>query len=86
MRVRLEAGAVKGGRPAGEAAEGGRGPSIDERLAELLARSPRGVCYTQQEIADAVGCSRAFIWYLEQQALRKMRRVLDRPGVMETLL
>lgn len=61
-------------------------PDIDDRLRRLLEATPRGLCLTQREIAEAVGCSRAYIWQTETSALRKMRRVLDRAGMREALL
>lgn len=58
----------------GEGQNGNRpNAAIDARLRLLLAETPRGVCLTQEEIAQFCGCSRALIYLIEKSALRKLR-------------
>ena len=48
-------------------------------------RAP-GYCYTQEEIAEAWGCSRALIYVREKRALAKLRaRVAARPELADAL-
>jgi DNA-directed RNA polymerase sigma subunit (sigma70/sigma32) len=54
---------------------------IDARLALLLEVTPRGVELSCGEIARAVGCTRQRIWYIEQQALRKLRERAGHPAL-----
>ena len=55
--------------------------SIDAGLSLLASITPRGVCLTQQEIADACGCSRGYIYLLEKQAIKKIRPELVKRGI-----
>jgi DNA-binding XRE family transcriptional regulator len=48
--------------------------SVDAGLAVLLAVTPRGVTYTQEEIAFVCGCSRANIYSIEKRAMQKLKR------------
>jgi len=48
--------------------------TIDAGLYVLEKITPHGETWTQQDIADACGCSRGYIWLLEKQARAKMRR------------
>jgi transcriptional regulator with XRE-family HTH domain len=56
-------------------------PQIDARLAELLRRTPRGHPLSLSEIAAAAGCSKNLISRIELNALKKLRRKLDRPEI-----
>ncbi len=57
--------------------------SIDAGL-ELLSRAtPRGMIRTQEEIAYACGCSRGYIWAVEREALKKLRR---HPGLLRLFI
>jgi transcriptional regulator len=47
--------------------------TIDAGLLVLEMITPHGETWTQQDIADACGCSRGYIWLLEKQARAKMR-------------
>lgn len=51
--------------------------TIDAGLYLLEKITPYGETWTQQDIADACGCSRGYIWLLEKQARAKMRRRLQ---------
>jgi hypothetical protein len=48
--------------------------SIEAGLYLLSLITPRGVELTQEEIAEACGCSRAMIYLIEKGAMRKLRR------------
>jgi hypothetical protein len=54
--------------------------SIDAGLLLLGMVTPRGVTWTQDEIAKACGCSRAYIYLLETSAREKLRREFERRG------
>lgn len=47
---------------------------MDLGLEILLATRPAGKRYTHREIAAYCGCTWAYIWLIEQKALRKMKR------------
>jgi transcriptional regulator len=51
--------------------------SIDAGLLLLAAVTPRGVTWTQEEIAFVCGCSRGYIWLLEKQARAKIRQKFE---------
>lgn len=51
--------------------------SIDAGLHLLLLVTPRGVTRTQEEIAEACGCTSKYISYLERQAMKKLRRAFQ---------
>jgi transcriptional regulator len=55
-----------------------RDGSVDAGLFLLLAVTPRGVTWTQEEIATACGCSIQNIQYLERRAMEKIRRAVSR--------
>ena len=63
-----------------------RNNAIDIALARLLEETPRGKELTQEEIADACGCSRQYIYALEQRAMKKLRRCLKRADLKEAFL
>lgn len=58
--------------------------SIDAGLLLLNAVRAPGAVLTQQEIADACGCSRGYIYLLEKQALEKIRQHLEKRGLHPT--
>lgn len=47
--------------------------SIDAGLMLLLAVTPPGFEWTQQDIATACGCTKGYIWLVEKEAMRKLR-------------
>jgi hypothetical protein len=52
--------------------------SIDAGLYLLNIATPRGRTWTQEEIAEVCGCSRALIWLIEKRAMAKLRRLFER--------
>jgi transcriptional regulator len=56
---------------------------IDAALARLLAETPRGVTLTQEQIADACGCTKGYIWLVEKEAMKKLRQ---RSAALEVFL
>jgi DNA-directed RNA polymerase sigma subunit (sigma70/sigma32) len=60
-----------------EMADGG----IDAGLTMLALSAEDGRTYSQEEIAEVCGCSRQLIYYLEQRALRKLRRGFKSRGI-----
>lgn len=54
--------------------------SIDAGLLLLSLATPRGRERTLGEIATACGCLKQKIYYIEQQALKKIRREFERRG------
>lgn len=55
-----------------------RDGSIDAGLVVLLAVTPRGHTWTQQEIADVCGCARGLIWNIEDRAMKKLKKAYER--------
>jgi len=55
-----------------------RDGSIDAGLILLEKVTAPGQTWTQEEIAIACGCSRGYIWFLEKQALQKLRQHFHR--------
>lgn len=53
----------------------------DEGLDRLFRETPPGVERTLQEIADSAHCLRQKIYYIEQQALKKIRAGYARYGI-----
>lgn len=56
---------------------------VDAGLSLLELAIPAGVELTQAEIAYVCGCSRAYIYYLERKAMKKLRRAFERRGLGE---
>lgn len=52
--------------------------SIDAGLLLLALTTPRGIQYTQGEIAEVCGCSKSLIFHIEQRALAKLRDEIRR--------
>lgn len=46
---------------------------VDAGLLMLEATAQPGRVYTIDEIAYVCGCSRGLVWYLEQEAIKKLR-------------
>lgn len=60
---------------------------IDSGLLLLMSTpAPENRVWTHDEIAYVCGCSRSYIWLLEQRALRKLRRALIQRGLRKELL
>lgn len=60
---------------------------IDAGLLLLMSTpAPDGGVWSHREIAYVCGCSRSYIWLLEQRALRKLRRTLTQRGLTKDLL
>lgn len=58
-----------------------RDGSVDAGLLVLSLVSPRGVEWTQQEIAFVCGCSAQNIQDIEYRAMRKIRHELQQRGL-----
>ncbi len=54
-----------------------RETQVDRNLKALVEAAPRGVEFTQGEIARAVGCSRQRITTIEKQARRKFKELAE---------
>lgn len=50
---------------------------VDAGLHLLALVTPRGVEWTQEEIAYVCGCSKGYIYLLEKTAMQKLRRVCE---------
>jgi hypothetical protein len=55
--------------------------SVDAGLALLSAQTPYGFERTQEEIAQACGCSMQNIQHIERSALLKIRTEIERLGL-----
>jgi len=53
---------------------------IDAGLLLLVATTPPDRVWGHREIAYVCGCSRTMIWLIEQAALRKLAKTLERRG------
>ncbi|MFS1703780.1 sigma factor-like helix-turn-helix DNA-binding protein [Alteromonas sp. AMM-1] len=60
-------------------------PDIDIGLAALCKYAEYGQTLTHQEIADVCGCTRSFIYKIEQKALRKFRHLAAKRFLYEFL-
>lgn len=58
--------------------KGGANVEIDAALAVVSAVTPPGCWYTQQEHAEVLGCSQAYIYQLQREAMKKLRRFFQR--------
>jgi hypothetical protein len=65
---------------------GYKNPFNDEGLDRLYRETHRGTIRTQREIADAAEAQHQTIFYIEQQALKKIRLELERRGITREAL
>jgi hypothetical protein len=63
-----------------------KNPFDDEGLDRLYRSTPRGLIRTHREIADAAGAKFQTIFYIEQQALKKIRAEFDRRRITPEVL
>ena len=54
-----------------------RETQVDKNLKALVQVAPRGVEFSQGEIAHLVGCSRQRITTIEKQAVRKFKELVE---------
>jgi hypothetical protein len=60
-----------------------RSAEIDLALEVARALTPPGARWSISDLAYVCGCSPQAIWFVEQQALKKLRAALARRGVKE---
>jgi len=53
-----------------------RGAEVDRKLKDLANRSRRGRDFSQEEIAQRVGCSRQYISKIEAKAVNKIKDMM----------